>query len=105
MDVPEPDGAGSTAGPGLLHLGRVLAALGLLLLPGALAFRGFVPRGTFAEALAMAPALAMILLAASGIAVLAVTHAALGPGLAAVTVVVALGLALAARLLPGRAAE
>jgi hypothetical protein len=104
MDVPEPAELRSSEGSGLLHLARVFAALGLLLLPGALAFRGLVPGGTFAEALGMVPALAMILLAASGIAVLAVARAPLGPALAAVTVVVALGLALAARALPDRPA-
>jgi hypothetical protein len=100
MDVPEPGEPPPAAGAGLAHLGRVLVALGLLLLPGVVAFRGFVPGGTFAEALGMVPALAMILLAGSGIAVLAAARAPLGPGLAAVTVVVALGLALAARALP-----
>jgi len=100
MDVPEPGEAPPAAGAGLAHLGRVLVALGLLLLPGVVAFRGFVPGGTFAEALGIVPALAMILLAGSGISVLAVARAPLGLGLAAVTVVVALGLALAARALP-----
>jgi hypothetical protein len=99
-DVRGSAGDPPTSGTGVAHLGRVLGALALLLLPGVLAFRGLVPGGSFAEALGMVPALAMTLLAGAGISVLAVARAPLGPGLALTAVVLALAVAGVTRALP-----
>ncbi|MDQ4095104.1 MAG: hypothetical protein M3174_02730 [Actinomycetota bacterium] len=62
-------------GAGALHIVRVLACLALLLLPGLLAIRFFLPDVTFGEAVAMVPALALALLTLVAIVVLAVTQA------------------------------
>jgi hypothetical protein len=94
------DGDQPSSGSGVVHLVRLLAAFALMLLPGALAFRWLVPGGSFAEALGMVPALALALLAGSGIAVLAVTRAELSPSLALVSVALALAVAAATRALP-----
>jgi hypothetical protein len=92
-EVPSSDrissNAPSRAGP--LHLVRVLGALALMLTPGALAFRGLVRGGTWAEALGMVPALAMVLLALAGVAVLSVARAPFSGGLALVSLGVAIG--------------
>jgi hypothetical protein len=64
----------STPVPSNLHSLAVLGGLFLLLLPGLLLFRYFVPDGGWAEALGMVPALALTSICLSGIAVLAVTR-------------------------------
>lgn len=91
--------------PGVAHLARVLGGLALLLVPGALAFRWFVPGGSFAEALGMVPALAFALLPVAGIAVLAVAGSAFTSSLAwaswALAAIVAGALAARARSAPG----
>jgi len=91
---PEP-----SAGP--LHLARVLIALAVMLVPGALAFRRLVPDGGAPEALAMVPALAIALLTLSGIVVVAVLRAPLQPLVCGA----ALGVALAAGALARRRAS
>jgi hypothetical protein len=61
-----------TEAPSDLHAASVLAGLLLLLLPGYLALRFFLPDAGWAEALGMVPALALTMIAVSGITVLAV---------------------------------
>lgn len=60
--------------PSGVHSVAVLAGLILLLLPGLLALRFFLPDATFAESLGLVPALSLTMIALSGIAVLAVTR-------------------------------
>ena len=83
---------------GLPHIALVIGAIFLLLVPGALALRWFVPRAGAAEALGMVPALSMAMLAVVGIAVLAVAASPLSVGVAWLTVVLAaaIGAVLAA---------
>ena len=57
-----------------VHTLAVIAGLFLLLLPGLLALRYFVPEAGLAEALGMVPALSITMIAMSGILVLAVTR-------------------------------
>jgi hypothetical protein len=94
--VTTPDGSEVTAQPteepGALHLARAMGGLILLLLPGALALRGFFRDASLADALGMVPALSMALATLAGIAVLAVAR---GP-FTATWAWVAYGLALVA---------
>jgi hypothetical protein len=78
---------------GILHLLRVLGAMALLLLPGLLAYRWFLPDGGLPEALGLVPALAMVLLSFTGVALLAVLRSpySLTLALIAVAIAVALG--------------
>lgn len=57
-----------------LHAAAVLAGLLLLLLPGLLALRYFLPDAGWPEGLGMVPALSLSMIALSGIVVLAVTR-------------------------------
>ncbi|MFN2489623.1 MAG: hypothetical protein ABR529_07780 [Actinomycetota bacterium] len=84
---------------GGLHVLRVLGALALLLVPGALAFRRFVPGGTFAEALGMVPALSTALLGLVGMVVLALARAPFssGPAWVALLITAVLGALVGAR--------
>ena len=79
-------GSSSTANPGFgaspLHLLRVLAGFLLMLVPGAVALRWFLPGATLAEALGMAPALSVALLSVAGMAILAVVRSPFSPALA-----------------------
>jgi hypothetical protein len=74
---------------GIVHLGRHLAGLALLLLPGVLLFRAMVPTGGLPEALGMAPALSLVWLPLVAIVVLAVARAPFSATLAWLTLVVA----------------
>ena len=75
--------------PGPLHIVFVLVALALLLVPGVLALRGVLPDAEFPEALALAPALAMALLALAGVIVLAVLRSPFSTPVAWASAVVA----------------
>ena len=81
------------SGSDLVHLARVVGGFLLLLLPGALAFRWFLRDGEFAEAVGLAPALSMALLALVGMVVLAVIRspftATVGWGALGITVALA----------------
>lgn len=93
-----------TGPPGVLHILRVLLGFVLLLLPGFLAYRWFLPDGGLPEALGLVPALALILLSFTGIALLAVVRSPYSFTLALVTLALALGIGaflfLTARRLP-----
>ena len=75
-------------------LGIAIGGLALLMLPGLLAFRWFLPGATFAEGLGMVPALSLVLLCMVGIAVLSVAPS-LSRGVAWVIVLATTGLAMA----------
>ncbi|MDQ3620297.1 MAG: hypothetical protein M3391_09250 [Actinomycetota bacterium] len=75
--------------PGPLHILLLLVALALLLVPGVLALRGVLPDAEFPEALALAPALSMALLALAGVIVLAVLRSPFSTPVAWTSVVVA----------------
>jgi len=75
---------------GLLHLMRAAAGLGLLLLPGLLCLRYFVPDSGMPGIIGVAPALAAGLLTVSGLVVLAVIRAPFSPLMTAASVAVAL---------------
>jgi hypothetical protein len=60
--------------PSELHLAAVVAGLLLLLVPGYLSLRFFLPDAGWAEGLGMVPALSLTMIAISGITVLAVTR-------------------------------
>ncbi|HEX2235354.1 MAG TPA: hypothetical protein VHK89_03670 [Actinomycetota bacterium] len=85
--------------PGLGHIALALLGLAVLLVPGLLALRWFVPGAGWAEAVGMVPALSIALLTLAGFAVLAVARAPFGTALAWVS----LGIAAAAALLLARA--
>ena len=76
-----------------LHVVRVLLCLALLLLPGAIALRFFLPGATFGEAVAIVPALGIGMLTLVGIVVLALVRSPFSSVLAwacvALTIVVA----------------
>jgi hypothetical protein len=80
----------ATTGP--LHLLRVLAGLALLLLPGLLALRWFVPGAGLAEGLGMVPALGMAMTTLTTFAVIAVVRSPLSLGLSLASVLLAVGL-------------
>ena len=86
---------------GLLHLGRLLGGLLLLLVPGVIAFRGLLPDGDFAEGLGMVPALSTAFLAFAAVVVIAVARQPFTLGLALITVVVAAVIALLVGAGPG----
>ncbi|MDQ3985998.1 MAG: hypothetical protein M3280_05820 [Actinomycetota bacterium] len=100
-DPPE-EGSGEDEA-GLLHLLRVLAGLALLLTPGWLALRYFLPDATFAEALAMVPGLSIAMLTIVGIGVLAVARTELSGVIAWIALILSAGLGAlaAARWGPG----
>jgi hypothetical protein len=75
--------------PGELHVAAVLAGLLLLLLPGYLALRFFLPDAGWAEGLGMVPALSLTMIAISGIAVLAITRQPFTLGIAWVSLALA----------------
>jgi hypothetical protein len=81
-----------TGPPGALHIVRVVLAFALLLLPGLLAYRRFLPGGGLPEALGLVPALAVVLLSFAGIALLAALRSPYSFTLALVTVAIALAL-------------
>ena len=60
--------------PSSVHVVAVIAGIFLLLLPGLLALRFFLPDAGLPEALGMVPALSLTMIALSGILVLAVTR-------------------------------
>lgn len=80
-------------GTGVMHLLRVLGGLLLLLIPGLIAFKGFLPDGELPEALGMVPALSAALLSLVAILVLAVARAPFTSTLAFVSLVAAAALA------------
>jgi len=75
--------------PGPLHILLVLVALALLLVPGVIALRGVLPDAEFPEALALAPALSMALLALAGVVVLALLRSPFSTPVAWASAVVA----------------
>jgi hypothetical protein len=82
---PEEDADG-----GVLHLLRAVAGLALLLLPGLLLVRFFLPDAAIAEFIGMAPALAAGLLILSGILVLSIFRSPFSAPAAIVTLALAL---------------
>lgn len=80
------------AATGILHMLRVLLGFALLLLPGFLAYRWFLPDGGLAEALGLVPALALILVSFTGIALLAVVRSPYSFTLALITLALALAM-------------
>ncbi|MGH2748856.1 MAG: hypothetical protein ACRDKB_13185 [Actinomycetota bacterium] len=85
-------------GFGSLHIVWILAACALLVAPGIVATRWFLPGASFAEILGMGPALAMGGLVLAGVGVLAVARAPLSEALAWTTLALtaAVGTALGA---------
>jgi hypothetical protein len=81
-DAPATEGA---SGSGAVHIIRALFGFVLLLLPGALAYRWFLPDGGLPEGLGLVPALALILSSFSGIALLAVVRSPYSSTLALIT--------------------
>ena len=79
------------ADAGLFHLVRVVIGLALLLLPGYLCLRYFVPDAGLSDAFGIAPSLALGLLTIIGVAVIAVARSQFSFTLSAVAVVIALG--------------
>jgi hypothetical protein len=74
-----------------LHLLRVLGGFLILLLPGALAFRYFLPDGeTVAEGLGMVPSLSLMMLLLTGTIVVAITRAPFDAVIAWITVFLAI---------------
>jgi uncharacterized membrane protein len=70
-----------------LHLLRVLGGFLLLLLPGVLAFRFFVPDGdSIAEGLGMIPSLSLLILLLTGTVVVAIMRGPFDAGIAWITV-------------------
>ena len=78
---------------GVMHILRALFCLLLLLLPGLIALRFFLPGASFGEAVAMVPALSFALLTVVGIAVLAVVRSPMGTLIAWVCLVLSVVLA------------
>lgn len=72
--------SGSDDDPSLLHVGRVIFGLLLLLLPGSLAARWLLRDASFPEWLAAAPALGISVVTLVSIAVLSVTRSPFGSG-------------------------
>jgi hypothetical protein len=96
--------------PSELHSLAVIAGLFLLLVPGLLALRFFVPDAGVAEAIGMVPALSLTMIALSGIGVLAITRQPFSTVIAWVSLGIAalVGLVLMLAnegMLPGRAAD
>jgi hypothetical protein len=85
-EIPTADDADNA---GFLHLLRVIVLILLLLVPGYLLFRWMLPDAGFVEGLGLVPALAITVLALSGMAVLAVARAPLSTALAWAAVAVA----------------
>ncbi len=81
---------GGLSGP--LHLLRVLLGMALLLLPGVLAYRWFLPDGGLAEALGLVPALALIMLSVVGVTLLAVLRSPYSATLALITAAIAVAI-------------
>lgn len=78
---------------GALHILRVLGGLALLMLPGVFLLRWCWPGATWAEGIAMAPALGVSLVTLAGIAALAVVRGPFSGTVAAVSVAGAIALA------------
>ncbi|HEY7876355.1 MAG TPA: hypothetical protein VIG64_14665 [Actinomycetota bacterium] len=91
----------SEESPTELHAAAVLAGLLLLLVPGYLALRFFLPDAGWAEGLGIVPALSLTMIAVSGIAVLAVVRQPFSTSIAWIS----LGLAVAAGVVMMLAAE
>jgi hypothetical protein len=87
-DLPAPEPREDDASP--LHILWVLIGFGLLLLPGNLAFRFFLPDGhPVAESLGMVPALSILMLSLVGTVVVGVTRTPLDAPVAWATLVIA----------------
>jgi len=87
-ELPAPEPREDDASP--LHILRVLIGFGLLLLPGNLAFRFFLPDGhPVAESLGMVPALSILMLSLVGAVVVAVTQSPLDAPVAWTTLAIA----------------
>ncbi len=78
---------------GALHIGRVLGGLALLILPGVFLLRWCWPGASWAEGIAMAPALGFSLVTLAGIAALAVVRGPFSGTVAAVSLAGAIVLA------------
>jgi hypothetical protein len=100
-EAPPSGDANEEDSAGILHLLRVLVCFGLLLIPGLLLLRYAFPDTTFAEGVAMVPALAIGLLTIVGIAVLAITRSEFSALLAWVSLAVSVGLAAFAAVRSG----
>lgn len=100
-DAPQSNGDEDEDSANILHLLRVLLCLGLLLIPGLLLLRYALPETTFAEGVAMVPALAIGLLSFVGIVVLAVTRSEFSALLAWVSLALSVGLATFAAVRSG----
>ena len=90
----EPDEEEST----FIHLIRVFIGLGLLLVPGWLALRYFLPDASFPEALGMVPGLSVVLLTIVGIAVLAVARTEFSGVIAWISLILCAGLGAVAAM-------
>jgi hypothetical protein len=89
-------------GGGMLHLVRVVLGLAVLLLPGFLSLRYFVPGFGVAEAIGIGPPLALGMLTLTGVATLAIFRSPFSLTLAAVALGIALLLSGVAFLRSGR---
>jgi hypothetical protein len=94
----------TNVGSGGLHIAWILVACALLVAPGIVATRWFLPGASFAEFIGMAPALAMGGLVLAGVGVLAVAREPLSEALAWTTLAVTFvaGMALGAGTMRGR---
>jgi hypothetical protein len=73
-----------------LHLSRAIAGLALLMLPGLLALRYFLPGADLADALGLVPAIAGALLIFSGLVVLSIVRSPFSATLAVVSLILSL---------------
>jgi hypothetical protein len=84
-----------------VHVAWIALALVVLLLPGVVALRWFLPDATLPDALAMAPALAIAMLTLVGFAALAVVRSPFSAGVAWACVVVTIAIAAVAAFRAG----
>jgi hypothetical protein len=100
IDAPVPvDGTDAQKDPGPLHIPLVIGGLILLLFPGYICLRYFLPDAGIADGLGMVPALAIALTSITGIVVIAVARQPFGTASAWISVAVAIAAAAGLRSL------
>ncbi|MGH2735562.1 MAG: hypothetical protein ACRDKZ_08280 [Actinomycetota bacterium] len=105
-DGEAPESVPGEGGSSPLHLVQVVAGLLLLLvLPGLLAFRFFLPDGTLADGLGMIPALSLMLTSFVGTALLAVIRVPFGTVMGWATLAVTVALCAGLKMRAGRASN